>query len=457
MNQQFLARKRATLETLEVFQQLSRMELKQLDEWICSKLGAIVQNSRQSNSWWKDQLPAWRTFYKQGITVQELLQNFPLLTREKFQRFADFSAVWLANSNLGQYGSSSTSGSTGKPVRVIKHGPSYNINFFATALLDAIWQKRDLTAPFAVIRAQGSSGTPFKVNEPFNYISKVGPTQTLYSKDLDPKMMLQIIAQSQLGNLMGNAYLLRQIAEEQRANPIDGLRVLELMNWAEKLHPDTRQFIKETFNAKVTDRYSSEELGTLALQCPDGEHMHALQFSNYIEILDDEGNPCPIGTVGKVFVTSLNNYAQPMIRYELGDMASWQEGCSSGITLPVLSPEIYRIRETVKLSDGRRIQPNAASCKVGKDALVHDIQVCRFKNAILVLYSGDTDLPESKLPNYQQDLQLRFQTTDPTVFFRVHNSSKFAEHKRKDFITLDRELSFPPTEEELRVAIQLST
>lgn len=456
MNQQLTARKKATLELLETFQGLSRTEPKQLDQWIVTRLGTLIQNSRFSNTWWQEELPAWKKIYRPGISITEIIQNLPLLTREKFQASAEFSTVWIKNSNVGQYGASSTSGSTGKPVRVVKHGPTYNINFFATALLDAIWQDRDLTAPFAVIRAQGSSGKPFRVSEPFTYISEVGPTQTLYSKDLDPRAMLTIIARSQLGNLMGNAYLLMQLAEEQTANPISGLKVLELMNWAERLNPETRQFLKETFNAKVTDRYSSEEVGTIALQCPGGNHMHALQFSNYVEILDEEGNPCPIGETGKVVVTSLNNFAQPLIRYELGDMASWQEECASDIKLPVLNPEIYRIRETIKLSDGRRIQPNAASCRMAKDAAIQDIQVFRYRNAILVIYRSPVEVEQSRIPDYEQDLQLRFKTSDPVIFHRIRNVEKFSEYKRKDFIIVDSDVSFPPSEHELKDVVKLA-
>ncbi len=42
-------------------------------------------------------------------------------------------------------------------------------------------------------------------------------------------------------------------------------------------------------------------------------------MANYVEILDDNDQPVPAGTEGRIIVTSLLNRAMPLIRYDIGD------------------------------------------------------------------------------------------------------------------------------------------
>jgi phenylacetate-CoA ligase len=54
-------------------------------------------------------------------------------------------------------------------------------------------------------------------------------------------------------------------------------------------------------------------------------------------VLDQRGNPRGPGEVGRVVVTPLNNFAMPLIRYELGDTAEVGAPCACGRGLPVLT------------------------------------------------------------------------------------------------------------------------
>ena len=76
-----------------------------------------------------------------------------------------------------------------------------------------------------------------------------------------------------------------------------------------------------------------------------------------VEVVDDAGRPCAPGEVGRVLVTSLNNFATPLIRYELGDYAEVGEPCSCGRGLPVLKRVMGRYRNLLTLPDGTRRWP----------------------------------------------------------------------------------------------------
>jgi phenylacetate-CoA ligase len=82
-----------------------------------------------------------------------------------------------------------------------------------------------------------------------------------------------------------------------------------------------REVLKQGFGVPVVNEYGAAELDLLAVENPAGEWV-LNEETLFIEILDDENQPVPDGTVGKVVVTALYNKAMPLIRYELGDRAA---------------------------------------------------------------------------------------------------------------------------------------
>jgi len=94
------------------------------------------------------------------------------------------------------------------------------------------------------------------------------------------------------------------------------------------LYPFMREKITQVFGCKVYNLYGSREVSDIAceLPCaddpgPDRGHggLCVAPWGNYVEILDDEGKPVPPGEEGNIAVTSLTNYAMPLVRYWIGD------------------------------------------------------------------------------------------------------------------------------------------
>ena len=125
----------------------------------------------------------------------------------------------------------------------------------------------------------------------------------------------------------------------------------------------------------IADMYSSEEVGYIALQCPKGEHYHVQSESLFVEVIDDEGNPCGPGQVGRVIVTALHNYAMPLIRYDIGDYTQVGEPCVCGRGLLVLDRIMGRQRNMFILPSGRKFWPSFVLAE-GEAALPpHQFQV----------------------------------------------------------------------------------
>jgi phenylacetate-CoA ligase len=89
---------------------------------------------------------------------------------------------------------------------------------------------------------------------------------------------------------------------------------------AQILPEQSRLVIEEAFNTKVYDKYGSREFSGIAYESIEND-VHLVVAENYfVEILNN-GVPALPGEVGEVYITDLNNYCLPFIRYKIGDLA----------------------------------------------------------------------------------------------------------------------------------------
>jgi phenylacetate-CoA ligase len=133
------------------------------------------------------------------------------------------------------------------------------------------------------------------------------------------------------------------------------------------------------------DIYSAQEVGYIALQCPRFEHYHVQAENLLVEILDEQDNSCEPGQIGRVIVSSLHNFAMPLIRYDIGDYAEAGAQCACGRRLPVLKRILGRVRNMLTLPDGRRRWPSFPSSAWSHVAPITQLQmVQKSRDAILL-------------------------------------------------------------------------
>jgi len=130
-----------------------------------------------------------------------------------------------------------------------------------------------------------------------------------------------------------SAYELARFSLEQSL-PIKPVGAV--MTSAGTLYPFMRETISEAFHAPVFNRYGSREVGCIATECDAHLGLHINMETQLVEIIDDQGEYCKPGEEGEIVVTSLTNYAMPLIRYRMGDMGIWADKectCGRGATL----------------------------------------------------------------------------------------------------------------------------
>jgi len=153
--------------------------------------------------------------------------------------------------------------------------------------------------------------------------------------------------------LFGHAHSLYLFALFLKKEGIEGVRPKGVISTAMVLHDFERVLMEEVFGCKVTNRYGCEEVSLIACECEAHSGLHVNMDSLVFECVDSDGNPVPTGEPGAVVVTDLTNFAMPIIRYKVGDMARMSaEPCPCGRTYPMIESIEGRIADYIRTPDG---------------------------------------------------------------------------------------------------------
>ena len=119
-----------------------------------------------------------------------------------------------------------------------------------------------------------------------------------------------------------------------------------------------REKCEAVWGVPIHDNYSAEEFGTIAHQCPVTTNMHVQAENVLVEVLDADDRPCKRGEVGRTVITSLNNFATPFIRCDIGDVTIPGAPCECGRGLPVLERILGKARNFIVRPTGERVFPS---------------------------------------------------------------------------------------------------
>lgn len=127
--------------------------------------------------------------------------------------------------------------------------------------------------------------------------------------------------------------------------------------FAESLDECQESLIRRAFpNAQIWTTYSSMEFGMIAIRCLNhATHHHVMAHKLGLEILDDNDQPCLPGQLGRVVITDYFNRLSPLIRYEIGDLASRSEEVCSVDSFPLLDQIAGKVRGALMHRDRRRV------------------------------------------------------------------------------------------------------
>jgi phenylacetate-CoA ligase len=386
-------------------ERLRELQFRQLD--------VLVRHAHDTVPYYRER---WEGRYDSGrLLTPEVFSRIPVLGRSELQANFDALKSNRIPPDHGQVVESRTSGSTGAPVRVLKTG-LVQLMWQAIVLREHQWFQRDFGGKLAAIRQGATDGEGEGWGPATDGVYRTGRSATLNIRaDVDTQLRwLQAQAPDYLLTYPSNVAELARTSMARRA-PIPRLR--EVRTFGEILAPETRELCREAWGVPVTDAYSSDETGYMALQCPENEHYHAQAENVLVEVLDERGNPCAPGGTGRVIVTALHNFAMPLVRYELGDYAEVGSLCGCGRGLPVLARIVGRVRNMLILADGRRYWPSFGSRGLNEVAPVlrhqfvqksHDVIEARLVTAQPLTLEQEEGLRRHILSKLPAPFEIRF-------------------------------------------------
>lgn len=384
-------------------------------------------------------------FQRLGISpgkdrVEDYWLEIPLLERAVVQEAGEKIFSEQLPAGHGRVCKGQTSGSTGEPVASLSTGIT-RFMYQGITLRDHLWHCRDFSKKMVVIRPEGDRniGKGFAISgwgpEP-GVLFKSGPgalmnlrtdiaTQAVWLQKQNP-----VYLQSLPTNILA---LARYCRDHSLVLP----ELREVRTYAERLSDEVRETCREIWDVPVRDIYSTQELGYLALQCPEYEHYHIQAESALVEIVDESGRQVKEGEIGRVVVTPIHNFAMPLIRYLPGDYAEYGGRCACGRGLPVIKRIMGRQRNMLILPDGRQIWPSFPAQGWASLGSIRQLQlVLAEPERIVANLVVDHPLTRENEQAFIRYLQERFCYPFTIVITYVERIGRSKGGKFEDFISL---------------------
>lgn len=301
----------------------------------------------------KTSVPFYQTY-----DLNASLEDCPILTRDQVQIAVDALLSQNIPTTHGALYTDNTSGSTGKAVKVISTDFT-RLFYNALMLREHNWLQRDFSKTLLSIRwaKPGYAEAPTGIAQstwgpPINEYQKTGPGIFINVASQTCDQITALLTYKPF-YLFSYPSQLHALADYCISNQITMPFLFEVRMTGETLTEVCVQSIKTAWpHVKITDIYSSVEVGNIAQQCLEYGAYHVNAENVLLEIVDENNKACEVGQPGRVLATTLLNYATPFIRYEIGDYAEWGEMCSCGRGLPVIKKIHGRKRNRIVYPNG---------------------------------------------------------------------------------------------------------
>jgi phenylacetate-CoA ligase len=340
----------------------------ELRSYQASRVPKLLLHARNTTKLYKDRL-AFDLGSRESI--DKAWPAIPILTRTEAAK----NRLKLLSRKLpresGPVMIGQTSGSTGAPLDFKKSGVS---SIAAAALTERMfrWWSVDGSKSLAQITTDRDKLAPppdGRITHGWHSSHPSGIRHTI-GLEADAGAHLRWLMARRPDYLGTYPAILKELALIVQQRGID-LAFAQLMSYAAVLDEETRELCRAAFGAEIADTYGAQETDHIAAQCRDCGEYHISSEAAVVEVLRADGSAAAPGEIGRVVVTPLYNFAMPLIRYELGDMAevgTSPPACGRG--LPTLRRILGRARQMFRFRDGTAIWPIAIRLKLS-ELIVH--------------------------------------------------------------------------------------
>jgi phenylacetate-CoA ligase len=319
-----------------------------------SQLAQLLRHAKANVPFYRTRLDP--VFRPNGDIDWNRWREIPIVTRADVRdRGTEMTATHMPPGH-GEIAPSFTSGSSGTPISINKNelfraaSRVAGLRFRNWAGIDSAKILADFPAHFIPDQHHALH----KFEQPNSLWPGQSPGLKMQiSRNLAEPAALELLREFEVRYMTGQPYFFELLAHANlnSAKPVKLEKILCYGSQALGTHTDLFQ---RSFGAETYNSYSSEEAARIAVQCNLRGPYHINAEQVLVEILNEKGCACAIGEAGSVVLTMFYSTAQPLIRYEIGDVAQFGEPCSCARTLPTLSNILGRLYPIFIRPDGRK-------------------------------------------------------------------------------------------------------
>jgi phenylacetate-CoA ligase len=393
----------------EEFRKTEQYTLQQIRDYQDEKVAHLIRYATTN-------VPYYRQLFRENKLKASDVQNVndlhkvPVLTKDMVKRHAgDLLATNIGKDRLI---GGSTSGTTGSPLQIYYDQNICLVNNVVDWRQKA-WAGIDYGDRIALILGRPIVGMQRK-KPPFWQYDFIHKQLWMSAFHMSPANLGSYV--DKLGSFSPKAIegypstmhvLAKFILEQGIRFPLKAVFVS-----SEPLLDIQREEIEAAFQCRVFDFYGLAERVIFASQCQFHEGLHLNFEYGILEIVDENCQALDAGEEGAMVATGLQNYAMPLIRYQISDRTSkYTEQCACGRELERIRRIETKQEDTVVRTDGTKISPSVLTHPFKSLKNIEKSQVVQeSSNQITVRLVRLEQFKESDLDTFKREFSKRVGT-----------------------------------------------
>ncbi len=281
-----------------------------------------------------DNVPYYhRIFSQRGITPENIktkedLKKIPVLTKDDIRK--NLPDLIARNTRPSDRIESHSSGSTGEPLKYYIDKRSYSAGWAQTFRCWS-WAGFQLGDPYVKISLNPRTSMVKKIQDRVlqtKYVFAMGITDTTIAQEMEK---IRAFNPKIIRNYASHMYTMAKLMEK---NDIQ-YQGATVATTGSMLFPQYRNVIEKQFNCRVFDAYGGESTA-VSFECEEHNGYHISDEDVIVEFLK-EGEQVVPGERGRIVFTNLDNFAMPVIRYDIKDIGTYtDESCPCGRGLSLM-------------------------------------------------------------------------------------------------------------------------
>jgi phenylacetate-CoA ligase len=332
----------------------------------------------------------YEKYKKAGIHPKDIsglkdIEKFPFITKQDIKKYYPYGII-SKNKRIDQLVEVSTSGTTGKSLSIFVDMFDVVMGLFGYLRTireyDLNWRKSKLTIIGDFASHTAESGYINKGLQPRISSNFVFKNIQWLDTNADPKENLEKINEFKPDFIGGYVGMLGHMALLKEQGFGKDVTPKVIAATGSVLDKSLRDYIEQSFQAKLYEVYGATETGPIAFECKD-EGYHVMSDLLHLEFFNNN-EPVSSGGAGKLVVTKLFGGGTPIIRYDaINDIiAPADEKCACGLSGDLIKKIYGRTDLSLILSDGKVLMPSVFAEIYSK--ILHQLKSTKLKDTKII-------------------------------------------------------------------------